>query len=202
MNNTTNAEIEQYRQQNRNYNFTLISRDCIGGIVYNQLGLPFLSPTVNLFFSPADFNLFCLHLKDYLDAELIECYGFDYLAGVLLTPNHPCIIIHFMHYKNFLEAKECWERRKERINWNNIYIVSSFCYPGETEHFNEQLIVDWNNIPYKKVIFVNQSYGFENEYVIQQPLDCTDYAWLLSFINSNSWRRVINKYDWISFLNS
>ena len=52
-----------YNIKDRNYNFTLISRDCIGGVVYNQLGLPFFSPTINLFFSPADFNLFCLHLN-------------------------------------------------------------------------------------------------------------------------------------------
>ena len=41
-----------------NKNFTIIARDCVGGILYHQLGERFLSPTINLFFTPEDFNYF------------------------------------------------------------------------------------------------------------------------------------------------
>ena len=34
---------------------TIISSDCTGGVVYNELGLEFRSPTINMFFSAKDF---------------------------------------------------------------------------------------------------------------------------------------------------
>ena len=42
----------QFRLDNKNDDFTLIARDCIGGILYHQLGLKFLTPTINLFLTP------------------------------------------------------------------------------------------------------------------------------------------------------
>ena len=46
--------------------FTLISQNCIGGVFYHDMGLPFQSPTINLYFKAADFIKFVLNLEDYL----------------------------------------------------------------------------------------------------------------------------------------
>lgn len=39
----------------KNKDFSIISRNCIGGVMYHDLGLKCTSPTVNLFFYPDDF---------------------------------------------------------------------------------------------------------------------------------------------------
>ena len=59
-----------FRNSVKNNDITLITRDCIGGILYHQLGRKFLSPTINLFLTPTDFNYFCLYLKEYIDFSL------------------------------------------------------------------------------------------------------------------------------------
>ena len=199
--------IKSYQLKNKNHDFTLISRDCIGGIVYHQLGLRFLSPTINLFFTPEDFNYFCLYLKEYIAGELKEYKdeNVDYPVGLLFPKgniNLKPIRIDFMHYASFNEASYKWNERKKRINWNNIYVVSSFCYPGEVKTYSPEIVKKWNLIKYKKMIFVDQKYGFDNEYILNKPEECKEYAWLL-FENdkNNPWKRTFNEFDFIKFLN-
>lgn len=54
----------------KNEDVTILSNCCIGGTMYNDLGLKFLSPTVNLFFGHHGFIDFINHLDEYRDAEL------------------------------------------------------------------------------------------------------------------------------------
>lgn len=58
-----------------NENFSLITNNCDGGVIYNHLGLKFLSPTVNvnLYIKDEDYDLFCENLRDFLiNGELKE----------------------------------------------------------------------------------------------------------------------------------
>ena len=205
-------EIEEsllsFRNNNKNDNFTLIARDCIGGILYHQLGLRFLSPTINLFFTPSDFNYFVLYLKNYIDGELVEIKeeGVSYPIGLIYPKGDESlkpIRVDFMHYDSFTNAKDKWEERKKRINYNNIYVVSSFCYPGEIKTLSQEVIDKWNEIKYKKVLFVNKHYGFDDECVLSRDRECEDYAYLLfQYDKVNKWKRTFNKFDFIKFLNS
>ena len=45
-------------------NVTILSMNCTGGILYHELGLPFLSPTINLYIQAEDFIRFCERLED------------------------------------------------------------------------------------------------------------------------------------------
>lgn len=125
---------------------TIISRDCLGGILYDRLGAQFSSPTINLFMTNEDFILFCLNLKLFLESDLEEETSPDYPVGVIRTARGK-IHLYFMHYSSFEEAKECWERRKKRVNYSNIKVI-----------FNAGPDVDKNieknfyNIPYKKIL--------------------------------------------------
>ena len=199
--------LDSFRKRNKNRDFTLIARDCVGGVLYHQLGLKFLSPTINLFFSPEDFNYFCLNLKEYISGELVEFKdsGVTYPVGLL----HPVkgsklkpIRVDFMHFETFEAAKEKWMERKLRINWDNIYVVSTFCYPLETKTFSKEIVEKWNKIRYKKVVLVDKHYGFDDEFIIDKPLECEDYAWLLFEPDKeNAWKRTFNEFDFIKFLN-
>ena len=194
-----------YISKLKNKDFTLIARDCIGGVVYHQFKMRFQSPTINLFFEPEDFNYFCLDLKNYISASLEE-YKDDtipYPVG-LLTPKSggKPIKVHFMHYDTFAQAKEKWNERKKRINWNNIYVVSSFCYSTEISTLSDKLIGDWNKIPYKKVLFVDKKYGFDDERIINKDPRCEEFAWLLYQPSKIiTWKRTFNQFDFVRFLN-
>ena len=194
-----------FQRKNKNKDFTLIARDCVGGALYHQLGLRFLSPTINLFFIPEDFNQFCLHLRDYIDGQLIEFKdkNTDYPVGLLYpTSGIKPVRIDFMHYDSFEEAFHKWNERKERINWENIFVLSTMCYPKETAVITPQLIEEWNKIPYKKVMLVDKEYGFDDEYVIEKPSRCHEYAWLLFTPGwKHKWKKTFNKFNFIKFFN-
>ena len=43
------------REKLKNNDFTIISSECAGGVIYHDLGLRFDSPTINLWFKPDDY---------------------------------------------------------------------------------------------------------------------------------------------------
>lgn len=51
---------------------SIISDNCLGGMICHDYCLPQLSPTVNLFMLPADFIDFCSNLEANLDADVVE----------------------------------------------------------------------------------------------------------------------------------
>lgn len=109
----------------RNSNFTILCPNCIGGCIYHRLEHQFLSPTVNCYMTSRDFVQFCLHLDYYLGQEL--CFvtsPYPYpLAELRGTDSIPTITIHFNHDVYEECAKNDWNRRKARINKDNLYII-------------------------------------------------------------------------------
>lgn len=55
-----------------NSDITILSNNCIGGIIYHKLGLRFKSPTINLLIGLSDFIELVENLKKYENAELVE----------------------------------------------------------------------------------------------------------------------------------
>lgn len=194
--------LKVHRKLNRNKDFTLISRNCIGGAVYHQYGLQFRSPTINLYIKLDEFNLFCLYLHEYLDGNMKQVFLNDcnYPVGELKPTDNqlPNIYIRFMHYDSFEEALKKWDERKRRINWDNLYIINDCTTVGAERLVSQKVIYDFNRITYPKMIFVNRNYGFCNEYVLCSrrnkilihPLDKNRYSWKYGF----------NKFNFNKFL--
>lgn len=131
----------------KNKDFSILTPTCIGGVISHRLGRQFLSPTINLWLTEDDFYIFIMDLKWYIKAEvefshIDETYNFP--VGVIhgrdRSPKSD-IYIFFNHHKDFKSAVNDWNKRKKRINWNNIYIVASSRGGCET---NEK-IERWNN---------------------------------------------------------
>ncbi|WP_026519116.1 DUF1919 domain-containing protein [Butyrivibrio sp. FCS006] len=124
-----NKRIREYnynfRKRVNNHDFTIISMDCLGGILYHRLGMRFDSPTVNLWMKGEDFVHFCEHLKEYMEMELkfIDT-EFDYPVGVLDNGILPVVKLFFLHYDSEEEACLKWESRKKRVNYDNLYIIA------------------------------------------------------------------------------
>lgn len=126
-----------------NDRFTLLSQNCIGGVFYHDMGLPFQSPTINLYFTAADFVKLAKEPRRYMELSLEVKWGLDYPLGKLGD-----IMIHFMHYKTCEEAKAAWERRKARVDYDNIVIIST-----DMEGFDDSVFEQWKAIPYPKALF-------------------------------------------------
>lgn len=117
----------------KNHDFTIISNTCVGGVITHNVGEQFRSPTVNLIIYEDQFLLFCLHLKEYstcpveqpTDEEVPQFASFTYPVGILrgASAGLPDINLLFVHYKTFEEAKEKWESRFNRVNYENIFVI-------------------------------------------------------------------------------
>lgn len=140
-----------------NRDFTIISNNCYGGITSRNFGLPYNSPTCGCFFFSKEYIKFLKDLEAHVNAELVEVkvenskykeylmqkFGNNIVIGKVLDSE-----IVFLHYKNFDEAKEKWDRRKERINYNNLIIKFNDQNKFEIEDFYE-----FEKLPYKNKLF-------------------------------------------------
>lgn len=140
-------------------NFTIISQNCIGGVFYHDMNLPFLSPTINLYFKAEDFLKFVCNLRKYLQMDLQMHWEERYPVGTLDD-----ITIYFQHYSSCTEAKAAWERRKKRILWDKILILST-----DHEGFHADSFRQWKQIPYPKILFSSQKQFAEDKHTIYYP---------------------------------
>ena len=131
---------------------TIISQNCIGGVLYHDMGMQFASPTINLFFSGSDFIRFVQNLDYYLRLDLTMSWEETYPIGRLED-----ITIHFMHYNTCAEAQEAWERRKQRVDYSKVLVLST-----DMEDFSWYVFEEWEKIHYPKVLFsANSQYANE-----------------------------------------
>lgn len=119
------------RFQLKNQDFSLICPTCIGGVISHHLGKQFLSPTINLWLTENDFYKFVMDLKWYIDSQVEYSHRdsiYDFPVGVIhgryQIPEQD-VFINFNHHKVFEEAVADWDKRKQRINWDNIYVIAS-----------------------------------------------------------------------------
>jgi uncharacterized protein (DUF1919 family) len=151
-----NIKISKAKKAISTDGFTIISQNCIGGVLYHDLGMQFLSPTINAFIPQPDFVRFVLNLRNYMECELDMRWGETYPIGRLKD-----IEIHFMHYHTCQEAEDQWNRRKQRIKWDKIMVLST-----DRDGFDDSTFAEWKKIPYSKVLFTaNEKYGTDADSV-------------------------------------
>lgn len=122
---------------------SIISQNCIGGVFYHDMNRKFLSPTINLYFEQTDFIKFVKDMKKYVSLDIKMKWGEKYPIGYLDD-----VKIHFMHYNNCTEAKESWNRRCSRINWDKILILNT-----DMEGFDDTIFEQWKFIDLPKILF-------------------------------------------------
>ena len=141
--------------------FTAISNNCWGGRLYEYFNLPKQSPTVGLYFYAADYVNFCSNLKYYLslDLKIITAEESKYRDD-LFRKNEQSVFVGvlddvelvFLHYHDKDIIKEKWQRRIERINWDEIILKFSF-----QNNCTDELIREFSRIPgYSKIILCGQ----------------------------------------------
>ena len=181
------------RSKLTNKDFTIFSQNCIGGIMYHDLGLQFCSPTVNLLFTPKNFIKLMKDIHWYLEQEIEfvqsgESYPVGNLGGG--------VEIRFLHYHSEEEALRAWNARKQRINWNNVFVIC--CDEGLTYGDMQ----DFDNLPYKHKILFTHNYLPEIKSAVHAQMfkDKTD-ARLLIFANPLGKRYYQNYLNYVKWIN-
>lgn len=187
-------ELRRLRLKNRDA--TIIASNCNGEFIYYDMRLPFLTPTINLSFDMNDYVKLLENLRWYMEQPITPCVDerFDYPCGMLAD-----VEIRFNHYKTFEEAVAKWEKRKQRINWDNLYIIAI-----DGDNCTEESLRRFDALPYAhKVIFthlprpdIHSAFylpGFENQTGVGVALD---------FRKQFLIRRYLDAFDYVAFLNS
>lgn len=184
---------KENRKRLKNLNPTIIASNCNGTFIYHDLGLKFNSPTINLFFYPSDFLKFVNNLEYYLSLEIKECdIKENYPVGKLGD-----IKIYFMHYKSFNEAKKLWDKRKSRVNYNNIFIMMT-----DRDGCTLNNLVEFDKLPYKnKVVFTSKRYNNIKSSFYIEGFENKKEVGILSDYKHNSVHRYIDDFDYVDFLN-
>lgn len=187
-----------------NHEPVLICSNCLGTYIYHWLGLKFHSPFINLWMTNEDFiTMLEGGVEKFLSSPIKqvknckEKYPVGEINGVK---------IYFMHYKDFKSAIEAWERRKKRIDFNNIGILFS-SFKGD-----EDILRRFDQLPYKnKVVFVDKPSKYKSAYYIKGYRFYKKIMKIIKpkmvpnlFKNQNyiTGKRFIDQFDYISFINS
>ncbi|WP_051217571.1 DUF1919 domain-containing protein [Paenibacillus assamensis] len=194
--------IARNRQRRRliNKTPTIISNNCVGGIIYHDLGLPFNSPTINLYFEHDEFIKYVTYLEEYTKTELFEDTETEdnFPVGVLRN-EYGEVRLYFMHFSSFEEAKEKWVERTKRIDFTNIFIIMDGVL-----HYTKEDLEQFDDIRYtNKVILTN---GVESSCKASYPLYFYDETYfdgkLLTFRSKFSTKRYLDEFDYVAFLNA
>ncbi|MFA5283326.1 MAG: DUF1919 domain-containing protein [Bacilli bacterium] len=180
----------------KNRDFSIICSNCVAGLFYHSYNLPFLTPTINVDFNGEGFLLFACHLKEYLDMELLD-NGRDVNGYIVAKLGE--YTLTFPHNSTFEEAKDEWNRRKNRINHDNIVIM----WNAKDKHVSKELIALFDQIGYRKFFFtIDEDLKNHPQAIFLKEYSDLESLPLLTYRINNRGERLYEKhFDWIGFLN-
>lgn len=160
INGALDKRLKSFRRRRLcNTDFSIVSNNCWAGYVYRRYGLPYLTPTVGLYFFADEYIKLCSDFKEYMQKPLefisyTESKYKDRLEEKKQT-NVPIarlgdIEVVFLHYATRQEAEEKWKRRVERINYDNLIFKFSKMSGATGEHLKQFDRFDFS----KKICFV------------------------------------------------
>ena len=144
--------------------FTIVSVDCWGSSIYQEMGLGYNTPFVGLFFYAPCFITLLSNLEQFLqsDLEFIETSKYpsanedrrgkagNYPIGLLGGE----VEIHFLHYESEEDARAKWNVRRARMNMDNLFVEFSDRNLCTKEH-----LLAFDNLPFRnKVVFTAQKH--------------------------------------------
>lgn len=113
--------------------------------------MQFLSPTVNLWMSPEDYIRLAENMKAYLklpleDGQKEENYPVGLVGDIKL---------HCIHYATFADAKEKWESRCKRVDWDRIVMTMT-----DQNGCTRELAEKFDALPFPKIFLTsNEKYS-------------------------------------------
>ena len=108
----------------KNSNISIISNNCWGGVICRTLGIECLSPFKNLSLEDDDYIKLLNNFRYYMKCEMSFLH---YAYNQNSKKNYPIMLlddvkVHCNHDMNPKDAMEKWNRRREKINYNNLFV--------------------------------------------------------------------------------
>lgn len=121
----------------RESRISIIANHCWGGFTYNSLGMQFLSPFINMFVEAEDYIKLLNNFDYYMELPL-HFVREEY--EVNLKRNYPVVglddvVLYFNHYTDFDSAVAIWNKRKSRINKDNLFVEMAIRRYEDIEKF-------------------------------------------------------------------
>lgn len=174
---------------------SVFASNCNGACICHDLSLEFNSPFVNLWMTPSDFIKFLQTPKEYLTMplEFMERGDVKYPVAKLGE-----LTIWFEHYSSNCEAAEAWDRRCERICWNELYIMMT-----DRDGCTYEDLLAFDALPYEhKIVFTHCPYpeihsafyipGFEDEQCVGI---CSEFK------NWHTGKKWYDAFDYVAWFN-
>ncbi len=195
------SRIRFNKENLQNKDFTIICNNCIAGVIYHNFDLEFKSPTINLFFFSPDYIKFLENFEFYINQELNFVKKSKYFDE---KPSYPIgllfdIEVHFLHYTSEKEAYIKWNKRIDRINKNNLFIIGSdkdLCQFDHIERFDKlqfknKIFFSAKNYPSLKSVIHIEKYNNRTEIgdLIERQ-EWLNYIDLITWLNTGK----IKKY--------
>lgn len=179
---------------------TVFCSNCLGGIIYNTLGMRFDSPTINMYIKPCDFIRFLKEYPVYLEAErfelqemgkypVVRCYKYN---------SEEYITLFCVHYKSVEEVAEKWRERSKRVT-KDIRVIMA-----QRDGCTNEDLMEFDKLPFKKVCFTCKPYPKYNWAICvksdKQNPNSGEVIDLTKYVSWYSGRRLIDNFDYINFI--
>lgn len=147
-------------------NFTVVSSNCWGGILYQDLGLNYQTPFVNQYMHTPCFLKLVKQFPEYMKLELTVSTTSKYFSAPTSYPvgHLGDVEIHFIHYSLQDNVIGKWNERKARINFDKLLFVlceRDQCTPADLKAFDL--------LPVNKLMFTAKKYNLKNSYSVFSP---------------------------------
>ena len=177
-------------------NFSVVSSNCNGGVLCSDLGVGFNSPTVNAWFYPDEYLRMVSNLREYMAYDLIEVSDdtVPYPVGEL----NGDVRIYFQHYHSFEEAKAAWDRRKARMNYDNVFLMFT-----DRNGCTDDQLKRFDSLPYKnKIAFTCKPHPELKSCVWCEEFIDQDEVPILTLYRNWRGERLYDRYfDFVGWLN-
>jgi len=186
---------------------TIISNNCLAAYLYQDYKIEYQSPTIGLQIIPEEFVELCHYFEDYIneelkldDAPVKEKYAALYGEREVKDLGFPIaslnnISIYLQHYKSFEEAKNKWDRRVKRINYERLF----FILVDAESNLSRKLLLQFDSLPINKKILTGNIDNGDIDSVIFIPGIGEKKTW---FECGKYGRKVYEQYKWYKWFNN
>ena len=158
--------LSPFRRANlRNTSFSILSNNCWGGVVYDIFGLQYRTPTIGLYFFSSDYIKFLSRIDYYLSLEARPITIQESRHRDELIKRKHCFIgiiddveLIFVHYKNAEEGCLKWNKRRQRVNFNNLLVKFN-----DQNYFKIENFLEFQKLGYKNKLFITANKELKND---------------------------------------
>lgn len=184
----------------RNRTFCVVSNNCWRSTIYQDLGFEYNTPFVGLYFYSPCYIRLLSNLSYYLSqsVEIIETSRYPVANEIRARRYFPTgllgkdVEIRFLHYKTPQDALEKWDRRRGRMDSNNLFVAFS-----DVDLFEDRFLDQFEASSFEhKVFFTSRNIHTPSAVCISEHANQPDVGNL--YTESYLSKRHFDVVDWLN----